>query len=180
MDEITANLSYEFTFLLMAVFAFCWLTFVKKERFHPLREKTKFAAALCETAGQFSYVFALSGQRHRGRAPTIASYSIFSALWAPAVLKEKLTKAQYAVIALVMVGHRHPRRGVMPRPLRERLRFSPLSCFFAAPRPPASAACPGKSKDHPRGDGLFSAGGSRLFTFQPEDRASVPPVRPMR
>ena len=104
MDEITANLSYEFTFLLMAVFAFCWLTFVKKERFHPLREKTKFAAALCETAGQFSYVFALSGNAIVA-APTIASYSIFSALWARLFLKEKLTKAQYAVIALVMVGH---------------------------------------------------------------------------
>ena len=103
MDEVTANLSYEFTFLLMAVFAFCWLTFVKKERFHPLQEKTKFAAALCEPAGQFSYVFALSGNAIVA-APTIASYSIFSALWARLFLKEKLTKTQYAVIALVMVG----------------------------------------------------------------------------
>ncbi len=103
MDEVSANLSYEFTFLAMAVGAYLYLRLAKKERFLPQREKVKYVAALCETAGQFSYVFALSGNAIVA-APTIASYSIFSVLWSRLFLKEKLSKGQYAVIAAVLVG----------------------------------------------------------------------------
>ena len=60
-------------------------------------------AALLETAGQFVYVYAISTNAIVA-APMIASYSIFSVLWSRIFLKEKLSRGQYAMILLVMVG----------------------------------------------------------------------------
>ncbi len=103
LDETSANISYELTFLLCAVVAFIYVVFVKKDRFTVKDDKWKGVAALCETAGQFAYIFAI-GANAIVAAPAIASYSIFSVLWSRIFLKEKLTKSQYAVIALVLVG----------------------------------------------------------------------------
>ena len=103
LDETSANLSYELTFFVCAVAAFIYVFFVKKERFTWKRDKYKGVAALCETAGQFTYVFALSANAIVA-APAIASYSIFSVLWSRLFLKEKLSAKHYAVIALVLVG----------------------------------------------------------------------------
>ena len=63
----------------------------------------KLAAALCETAGQFAYVFAI-GANAIVAAPMISSYCIMSLVWSRIFLKEKLSKAQYAVIAVAAVG----------------------------------------------------------------------------
>ena len=64
---------------------------------------SKLAAALCETAGQFAYVFAI-GANAIVAAPMISSYCIMSLVWSRIFLKEKLSKAQYAVIAVAAVG----------------------------------------------------------------------------
>lgn len=101
--EDQANIAYELTFLLMAVFAFVYLVFIKKAKFEFPRERPKVIAALCETAGQFAYVYAI-GANTILAAPMISSYCIASLLWSRIFLKEKLTKAQYAVIALAAVG----------------------------------------------------------------------------
>ena len=53
------------------------------------RERPKLLAALCETAGQFTYVFAI-GANAILAAPTIASYSIFSVLWSCIFLKGEI------------------------------------------------------------------------------------------
>lgn len=103
MDEDTANISYEFTFAICAVLSYLYLRFVKKDAFSYIKEKSFCAAGVFETAGQFFYVYAM-GDNAIVAAPLIASYSIFSVLLSRIFLKERLTKQQYAVIILVMVG----------------------------------------------------------------------------
>lgn len=103
MDEETANIAYEFTFGICAVAAYIYLRGVKKEKFSYFREKQFCLGALCETAGQLTYIYAM-GSNAIVAAPLIASYSIFSVLLSRIFLKEKLSRAQYAVIALVMIG----------------------------------------------------------------------------
>lgn len=102
--EEQANIAYELTFLMMAVFAFIYVVFIKKQKIRPeRREGYKLTAALCETAGQFAYIFAI-GDNVIVAAPMISSYCVASLLWSRIILKEKLTKAQYAVIAVAAIG----------------------------------------------------------------------------
>ncbi|MBP8855896.1 MAG: EamA family transporter, partial [Oscillospiraceae bacterium] len=83
--------------------ALFYIIFIKKEKIVLWNEKTKLAGALCETAGQFTYVFAISANAIVA-APAISSYSILSVLLSRIFLKEKLSKIHYAIIAVVMVG----------------------------------------------------------------------------
>lgn len=101
--EEQANIAYELTFLAMAVAAFIYVVLIKKQPLRLPTEGPKLAAALCETAGQFAYVFAI-GANAIVAAPMISSYCIMSLVWSRLFLKEKLTKAQYAVIAMAAVG----------------------------------------------------------------------------
>lgn len=101
--EVQANMAYEFTFLIVGILALGYVIFIKKEKLVLWNEKPKLAGALCETAGQFTYVFALAGNAIIA-APAISSYAIFSALFARIFLKEKLSKKHYAVIGIVVVG----------------------------------------------------------------------------
>ena len=103
MSEAEANLSYEFTFLLIAIAGFVYLTRARKQKFPLISEKTFALAAVCETAGQFTYVYAMADNAIVA-APLIASYCIFSVLLSRIFLKEKLTYRQYAAIFMVMVG----------------------------------------------------------------------------
>lgn len=103
LEERPANVAYELTFLFMALVAFIYVRVVKKEKILITKEKPKLLAAVCETAGQFTYVFAISGNAILA-APLIASYCIFSVLWSHLFLKERLSKKHYVVIAVVMVG----------------------------------------------------------------------------
>jgi drug/metabolite transporter (DMT)-like permease len=103
MSEAEANLSYEFTFLLIAIAGFIYLTRVRKQKFPLKSEKTFTLAALCETGGQFTYVYAMADNAIVA-APMIASYCIFSVLLSRIFLKEKLSHRQYAAILTVMVG----------------------------------------------------------------------------
>lgn len=101
--ENVANVSYELTFLLAAAAIFVFLRFVRKERFTLPQQKERGLAAVLETAGQAAYVYAMSGNGIVA-APMIASYSIVSLALSALVLREKLTRWQYAVIGLVMAG----------------------------------------------------------------------------
>ncbi|MBQ1250060.1 MAG: EamA family transporter [Clostridia bacterium] len=101
--EEQANIAYELTFLMMAVFAFIYIVCIKKAKFELFRERPKVIAALCETAGQFAYVYAL-GANAIVAAPMISSYCVVSTLWSRLFLKEKLSKAQYAILFVAFVG----------------------------------------------------------------------------
>ena len=101
--EAVANTSYELTF---ALFALCLFIFMKskKVKFGPLpQHKDKILAAVFETAGQFTYVYAL-GEQDAIAAPILSSVCIVSLLLSRIFLKEKLNWKTYAFIAVVIVG----------------------------------------------------------------------------
>lgn len=103
MDEDVANTAYELTFAVCAVISFIYLRFVRGRKFSYIKEPKFCLGAVCETAGQFTYIYAL-GDNAIVAAPMIASYSIFSVLLSRIVLKEKLKAPQYALILMVMAG----------------------------------------------------------------------------
>ena len=116
--EHTANCAYELTFFL---FSICILIFlkIKKVKFFDLGEnsqenkgffkrildqKWKILAAIFETIGQATYLFALS--EGGGIAAVIlgAGTVITSLILSRIFLKEKLTLVQYVFIGLIMTG----------------------------------------------------------------------------
>ena len=101
--EDVANTSYELTFALFALVLFLFMK-ARKVKFGPIpQHKDKFLAAVFETAGQFTYVYALSGNGAIA-APIISSVCIVSLLLSRIFLKEKLSWKTYAFIAVVIVG----------------------------------------------------------------------------
>lgn len=103
ISEDAALLAYEFTFFLCALVAWVYLRGIKKQPFNLFRERVKGVAAVFETIGQFFYVFAMSSNAIIA-APLIASYSIFSILLSRLFLKERLSRGQYALIVIVILG----------------------------------------------------------------------------
>lgn len=98
-----ANTSYELTFALVALGLYCFMR-AKKVRFGPLpQQKDKLLSAVFETAGQFTYVYAMSGNGVIA-APIISSVCIVSLLLSRIFLKEKLSWKTYIFIAIVIVG----------------------------------------------------------------------------
>ena len=101
--EAVANTSYELTFALFALILFIFMK-SKKVKFGPLpQHKDKILAAVFETAGQFTYVYAL-GEQDAIAAPILSSVCIVSLLLSRIFLKEKLNWKTYVFIAVVIVG----------------------------------------------------------------------------
>lgn len=100
--ELVANVSYEFTFAICAIILFIFIK-SKQVKLEVPKQKDKIIAALCETAGQLTYVYAMSGNGAIA-APIISSVCIVSLLLSRIFLKEKLTKKQYAFIVLIIIG----------------------------------------------------------------------------
>ena len=101
--EAVANTSYELTF---AFFALCLFIFMKakKVKFGPVpQHKDKILAAVFETAGQFTYVYALGGV-DAVAAPILSSVCVVSLLLSRIFLKEKLSWKTYAFITVVIIG----------------------------------------------------------------------------
>jgi len=101
--ENVANVSYELTFLFVAILIFIFLRFIKHERIRIPEQRDRGIAAVFETAGQFTYVFAMSGNGVVA-APMVASYSIVSLILSAIFLRERLTKKQWACVVAVLVG----------------------------------------------------------------------------
>lgn len=100
--EQVANTCYELTFFICAVLLLLFMM-VKKVPFELKNQKDKMLAAVCETAGQFTYVYAMSGNGAIA-APIISSVCIVSLLLSRICIKEKLTSKQYFFIAMVILG----------------------------------------------------------------------------
>ena len=103
ISEDNALLAYEFTFFIGGVFSYMYVRFIKKETFHIFKERDKGFAALLETGGQFFYVFAMAGNAIIA-APLIAAHGIFSVILSRIFLKEIMSKRQYLMIVIVMIG----------------------------------------------------------------------------
>ena len=105
LDEGSANVAYELTFLFAAVVCFVYVVLIRRDRLIPKKEAPKYLGAVCETAGQFAYIYAIADTEHLAMsAPIISSYCAASVLWSRLFLKEKLSWKHYAMIALVVVG----------------------------------------------------------------------------
>ena len=101
--EAVANTSYELTFALFALGLYIFMK-SKKVKFGPIpQHKDKILAAVFETAGQFTYVYALGGV-DAVAAPILSSVCVISLLLSRIFLKEKLSWKTYAFIAVVIVG----------------------------------------------------------------------------
>jgi len=101
--EAVANTSYELTFALFALGLFIFMK-SKKVKFGPVpQHKDKILAAVFETAGQFTYVYALGGV-DAVAAPILSSVCVVSLLLSRIFLKEKLSWKTYAFITVVIVG----------------------------------------------------------------------------
>ena len=105
LNEDSANVAYELTFFVCAVVCFIYVVLVKKQPLLPKQEAPKYVGALCETAGQFAYIYAIGDEEHvMMAAPIISAYCVASVVWSRIFLKEKLSAKHYAAIATVIVG----------------------------------------------------------------------------
>ena len=101
--EAVANTSYELTFALFALGLYIFMK-AKKVKFGPIpQHKDKILAAVFETAGQFTYVYALGGIDAIA-APILSSVCVVSLLLSRIFLKEKLSWKTYLFIAIVIIG----------------------------------------------------------------------------
>ncbi len=101
--EDVANISYMLTFLIVAVVLFVYVYLIKKETLKLKGQGPRTIAAACEATGQFTYVYAMSGNGMVA-APMIASYCVASVVLARIFLKEKLTLKQYLMVLCVFSG----------------------------------------------------------------------------
>ena len=101
--EAVANTSYELTFALFALGLFIFMK-SKGVKFGSVpKHKDKILAAVFETAGQFTYVYALGGV-DAVAAPILSSVCVVSLLLSRIFLKEKLSWKTYVFIGIVIIG----------------------------------------------------------------------------
>ncbi len=103
VNEDIALISYEFTFLIYGIITFIYLRVLKKEKINVFNEKNKIFAAIFETLGQFTYVFAISSHSVI-TAPIVGCYCALSVLLSRVFLKEKLNIIQYLALLLIFAG----------------------------------------------------------------------------
>ncbi len=105
LDEDSANVAYELTFLVVGLVSLFYVTVVKKQRLVAKQEVPKYTGAIFETIGQFFYIYALADTEHVAfAAPIISSYCVASVVWGRIFLKEKLSKKHYLCILTVVIG----------------------------------------------------------------------------
>lgn len=105
LNEDSANVAYELTFLFAAVVCLIYTLLIRKDKFEPMMEAPKYIGAVCETAGQFAYIYAIADTEHLAMsAPIISSYCAASVLWSRIFLKEKLSWKHYGMILLIVIG----------------------------------------------------------------------------
>ena len=105
LNEDSANVAYELTFLFVGIVCAVYTLGIKKQRLVPKMEGPKYIGAIFETIGQFFYIYALADTEHVAfTAPIISSYCVASVLWSRLFLKEKLSAKHYLSIAIVVAG----------------------------------------------------------------------------
>ena len=103
ISDYSANSSFELTFLLLAIFAFVWIKFVKKDSLFVRKNKDLYIGGACETLGQVFYMAVMFADYEIGM-PIISAYCVVSLLWSRIFLKEKLSYKHYIAIAVTFIG----------------------------------------------------------------------------
>ncbi len=104
LNEDSANVAYELTFLVAGIVSFIYTVIIKKQKLLPKVEGPKYIGAAFETAGQLAYIYALASGESALAAPIIASYCMASVLWSRLFLKEKLSWKHYTCILVTFAG----------------------------------------------------------------------------
>ena len=104
LNEDSANVAYELTFLVAGIVSFIYTVVIKKQKLLPKAEGPKYVGAAFETAGQLAYIYALASGESALAAPIIASYCMVSVLWSRLFLKEKLSWKHYTCILVTFAG----------------------------------------------------------------------------
>ena len=104
LNEDSANVAYELTFLVAGIVSFIYTVIIKKQKLLPKAEGPKYIGAAFETAGQLAYIYALASGESALAAPIIASYCMASVLWSRLFLKEKLSWKHYTCILVTFTG----------------------------------------------------------------------------
>lgn len=105
LNEDSANVAYELTFLAAGIVCFVYTVIIKKQKLLPKMEAPKYVGALFETAGQLAYIYAIADEEHLAMsAPIISSYCMVSVLWSRLFLKEKLSWKHYTAIGVTILG----------------------------------------------------------------------------
>ena len=102
-SDYAANSAFELTFFLLAIFAFIWVKFVKKDKLFTKRNGDLYVGGVCETIGQVFYM-AVMFSDYEQFIPIISAYCVVSVLWSRIFLKEKLSWKHYLTIAITFVG----------------------------------------------------------------------------
>ncbi len=103
VSDYSANSSFELTFFLLAIFAFVWVKFIKKDTLFKNQNKSVYIGGACETLGQIFYMAVMFSDFEQGM-PIISAYCVVSVLWSRIFLKEKLSIFHYLSIAITIVG----------------------------------------------------------------------------
>ncbi len=103
ISDYSANSSFELTFFILAIFAFIWVKFVKKDSIFKRENNALFVGGLCETIGQIFYMAVMFADYEVGM-PMISAYCVVSVLWSRIFLKEKLSIWHYLAIAVTFGG----------------------------------------------------------------------------
>jgi len=105
LDEDSANAAYELTFFAVGVVSAIYVLGIKKQKLFIKQEGPKYIGAVCETAGQFAYIYAIADTEHVAlSAPIISAYCMLSVVWSRIFLKERLSAKHYISIAVVVIG----------------------------------------------------------------------------
>ena len=104
LNEDSANVAYELTFLVAGIVSFIYTVIIKKQKLLPKAEGPKYIGAAFETAGQLAHIYALASGESALAAPIIASYCMASVLWSRLFLKEKLSWKHYTCILVTFAG----------------------------------------------------------------------------
>ena len=105
LDESSANVAYELTFLVVGLACLIYTVGIKKQRLIPKMEAPKYVGAVFETAGQFAYIYAIGDSAHVAMAaPIISAYCAASVLWSRIFLREKLSWKHYLALLVIIAG----------------------------------------------------------------------------
>ncbi len=102
ITDYAANSAFELTFFVLAIFAFIWIKFVKKDKIFS-GNKHLFFGGFCETVGQVFYMAVMFSDFTVGMV-IISAYCALSVLWGRIFLKEKLSVKHYAAILTAFAG----------------------------------------------------------------------------
>ena len=103
ITDYASNSAFELTFFLLAVFAFIWVKFVKKDTLFDKQNKFLYLGGLCETIGQIFYMAVMFDDYSVGMV-IISAYCVLSLLWSRLVIKEKLSLKHYVTISVTIIG----------------------------------------------------------------------------